>query len=178
MIKTVCMAFAYGSPPSLPINKNLALRAATVCKSRSGIPLYTQNEVALAGVMETDFLRHDVEMYVLGEDQPYVSTLWLARKLKGTLQEQGYDIKTIQVVVVAAPMHWPRCLRDLKKVGFTMVQENSQIYHGLVNYFDRRSTQFWTRYKFLCHLRETILLNLPWKWYEKITLSENIAGKL
>lgn len=72
-----------------------------------------------------------------------------------------------RVLVVAAPDHAPRCVRDLRKCGFEAeadycFQEMEKLF------FSSLSEQWWTRRRWVCVLREYILLSLPWWFYKRI----------
>lgn len=88
---------------------------------------------------------------VLTHQKPghYLDTEEVARQMLDFLRGSSLQNETISVV--AHPVHLPRCVRILRKLGVTMVAP----VHASIPY-DPQSQQIWTRSPLLIHIREIL----------------------
>lgn len=147
------VAFAFGAPANTPPNRAIARRAKEIASRHGELPIAAQHEVA------------PKYAYHLDEGKQCVSTLWLARRLRGIA-----PVSWQKLLVVAAPPHLERVVRDLRYVGFDAEpdRELEYLYHEEF-WFSRNSTQRWTRSPQLWRMRETIIHLMPWWLYEWIS---------
>ncbi len=92
------------------------------------------------------------------------STLWVVNVAKLFCQNNGFPLRA---VVVAAPMHLRRAIRDAEKVGFDVVSGVSPQIKG---WYEKKSLLPWTRSWWRWWIREIPLRLLPWWLYKRLTL--------
>lgn len=158
------VVFAFGSPGSLPGNKLLAERAAMLAWAHEGIPIVAQKDIPLQGSQNLIQIQED----------GYVTTLAIALQFVRQAKIHGWR----KVLVVAAPVHWARCLRDLE---FAAEKEDVRINcipdmfvvtrasRGV--WYSWRSRQFWTWQSAIAKFREQLLMALPLSLYRWLTLA-------
>ena len=144
----VVAAFSFGLPILSAVNKEINERAENIGR-RLNIPV----------VKETNFVLE------LGWDNNRNANEWVSSTLKFSKYLASKKIR--KVLVVAAPDHAPRCMRDLKKLGLEAEADryfkNTRTpcyYASFLQPFIR------SRRRFL--IREFIIKLLPWRIYEKI----------
>lgn len=158
----VVVAFAFGAFLAKDIfqspNYWMAEQAKTLAL-RYEIPIVTQGDVAL-------FLEDDKKIKVFNAQKDikkYISSLKIAEEAKKMAVEHGWK----KVAVIATPQHHRRCMRDLKKVGFSC-----RYFWNMTpawGWYSSKSTQRWTRSPWLWWPREILLRLIPWWLYKKIT---------
>lgn len=159
MKKTGVVAFAFGTPSSLPSNHMLG-GIASMSAFRKGIPYYTQEDIP-----EVNPCTRTVHPQS-GNNPP--STLLIARGVVAWAKELGIQ----RLLVVAAPRHIQRALRDLHK---TALESGVSIELMSVDpkpqddffWFSENSTQLRARFCTVWRVRDFILMNMPW-WLYKI----------
>lgn len=72
-----------------------------------------------------------------------------------------------KVLVIAAPDHAWRCVRDLKKLGFEAEADDYFLKNGMM-FYNKKSKQWWTRSRWQFWLREAPLRFLPFWLYNLI----------
>ena len=80
----------------------------------------------------------------------YIDTEEVARQMLGFLSESG--LRDENISVVAHPIHLPRCISVLRKLGVTSVV--NAIYASVP--CDPKSNHFWTRSPFFIYLHEIL----------------------
>lgn len=164
----VIFAFAFGSPADLISNCNIAERAKNIFEDSEEIkPLLTQKDIVNAFPL---FYKRRHRKIFIGDDHKteYLSTLKLIKKFNKLAEENNWK----KVLVIAAPMHATRCVRDLRKMGFDAYEDKYLKEHynmALIWWYHHNSAQFWTRSGLFWWSREIILRMLPWKIYEWIS---------
>lgn len=166
----VIFAFAFGSPGDLLSNYNIAERARTVFEdSDTQIPLITQKDVIFAN-FPLMYMRRHPQIFITDDRKiGYPSSLKLIKTIVKIAGERNWK----KVLVIAAPMHMKRCVRDLRKLGFDAYEDEYLKTHynmPSIWWYHHNSTQFWTRSGLYWWPREIILRCLSWKIYEWIAL--------
>lgn len=156
MSKPIVVIFSFGSKETKG-NKILAL-LGTIARKRK-MAIITQKDIPLSA--------EDGGTIIFVEDfknsPGWHSTLWVAYAAKEICESRGMEKKC--VVVVAKP-HLSRCVRDMEKIGFCVLESITQEY----NWFDLDSEQPWTTSWFKWWRRELLLRLMPWWLYKKVTL--------
>lgn len=180
----VIFAFAFGSPSDLISNTNIADRVieARECNylgiKLKPLPVVTQMDIAQARPLfiERPKILHEREKFFIIDDEyryggfEYPSTLKLVKAFRNLNKNRCENWK--KVLVIAAPMHIKRCVRDLRKMGFDAYEDEylKEKYDlPSVWWYHHNSTQWWTRSALLWWPREIFLRLLPWKIYEWIS---------
>ena len=135
----VIVPFLFGLPTSLLGNLNIVKRAEELGKELN-IPV---SEIDVSERMS--------------------STFKFVKALASVADRNGWK----KILVVAAPDHAWRCVRDLKKLGFEAEADDYFSKNGILLY-DKNSEQWWTRSRFLFWLREVPIFLLPFWLYDKI----------
>ncbi len=157
----VVVAFAFGAFLAKDIFHSPNYWMAEQAKAlalRYGIPIVTQWDIAL-------FLEDDKKIKVFNAQknpEKSISTLEIAQTAAKLAREHGWK----KAIVIATPQHHRRCMRDLKKVGFSC-----RYFWNMTpawGWYSSKSTQFWTRSPWLWWLREIPLRLIPWRLYKKI----------
>ncbi len=161
----VIVAFAFGKfddndKPTCP-NRIIA-DFAEYLAAKNMVPIVTQTDVpiihSVMGIYFVDLGR----LLTIGAKEIYLSTLSIAEKTKELAKEKGW--KTVSVVA-AAPHKW-RCERDLRKMGFVILEE--MYFNRYRFWFSRKSKQWWTRGPIRWWFYEILVRLLPWWLYKKI----------
>lgn len=169
----VIFAFAFGSPENLISNHNIAERAKEIYYDYSqNIPLMTQTDIAFSPLLYDERKNYLKNLWLLDfvgcHRNNHFSTLKLIKRFKEYAEINNWK----KVLVIAAPMHSKRCVRDLKKMGFDAYEDKylrEKYSMASIWWYHHKSTQFWTRSGLYWWPREIILRLLPWKIYEWIS---------
>ena len=97
-------------------------------------------------------------------DDGWHSTLWVANAAKKFCEWNEFPLNA---VVIAAPMHLKRAMRDTRMAGFSVVRGKSPL---IKTWYERESLLPWTRSWWRWWPREIMLRMLPWYFYKKLTL--------
>lgn len=127
------------------------------------VPIFTQSDVSDELYIDSSKpLAYDAE-----ETDGYLSTLGIVRSLK----RKASDKKWKRVMVVAAPCHEWRCVRDLRKTGFEILEDESDYKrkYRRFHWFHEKDPQVWVRNPVIWWLREIPLRVLPWSLYSRLT---------
>lgn len=148
----------FGLPAGLPANRLIA--AAAIRRSREmAIPIFC----APAGIFDFGGHRHYLERDFPG----YVSTVKQVAQLKAAAKQQGWR----RVLLVAAPPHQWRALRDTRAVGFDVRLEDSlRDYPRSLWYAARsghRQTRSWLRWWLTWELPARLVLTICRSCYEQ-----------
>lgn len=168
--KKVVLAFAFGAPSNLYYNTVICQRA-----------LYLANELNIALITQEDISANIVKVKLSREPLPsllvarhpqghYLSALGvIVYGLERWCDEHHFPKSEVDVYIVTAPLLIKRCVRDLIKEGFEHIKTPFQNYPRTC-WFDKNSTQPWTRSWWRWWLREIPLRLLPWWLYQKLSL--------
>lgn len=166
MSKAVILAFAFGAPKTMAPNKRVAGKASYLSRYyyHNTAPIFTQKDVPVKSEnIEVIFAENLV-------DKKYVSSFDIIRIFVKEAKKRKWE----EVYLVAAPQHWHRCRRDLKKI---LAEENlkMKIFFDLSGWpwpksvcYDENSTQWWTRSPSRWWPYEITLRLLPWRLYKII----------
>ncbi len=159
MPQAVVAAFAFGmSNTSLP-NLHIALFAAHAARELGAV-IFTQGGEYL------DFGELPVQRVDEEPNKP-APTLRIARGAVKLAKTNG----TKDIYLVCAPSHKPRCIRDLQaasreaeiKINIHVVDMSQHDAWFLSN-----AGQLHTRFKLVWHVREMILMRMPFSLYERV----------
>ncbi len=160
----VVVAFAFGKFEKLSNSPNffLAERAVNLAK-KWNVPIFTQIDVS---VLMSDTKKVEIRFAEERKRKGHLSSLGIALQLTETsLIQNG----RLNVLVVAAPPHIGRCVRDIRKLGFKVEEDlclKSLPFHF---WFRNDSLQWWTRSWWQWWLLYEIPLRLmPWWFYKRI----------
>jgi len=157
----VVVVFSFGSKGTKG-NKSLAFAGAIEANNGGAIVIITQKDIPrIEGV---HFCYCDLEL-----ERDWHSTLWVATSAREICECCKFS-KKVKVIVVAAPMHLKRCVRDLKKSGFEVMKMVSPKLES--SWYEKSSLLPWTRSWWRWWSREIILRLLPWGVYKRLTLRE------
>lgn len=162
----VIFIFAFGSPKELASNQILAQRGIDLYQSYDKqVPIVTQKDIPLSS-------ESNHHLYFLDSDiKGYCCTLKLIKIFSSLAKSNDWK----KVLVVAAPMHIKRCVRDLMKLGFEICEDTYILNIKSINankkykFYSINSAQIWTRDPLFFWFREIPLRLLPWKIYEWIS---------
>jgi len=145
----VVAAFSFGLPISSAVNQAINERAEEIGR-RLNITVVKETNFALG----------------LGWSNNRAANKWVSSTLKFSKYLASKRFRS--VLVVAAPDHVRRCIRDLKRVGLKAEADwyfkNTRM---LCYYASSLQPFIRSRWRFL--IREYIINLLPWEIYEKIT---------
>lgn len=145
------VAFAFGTPDTLPVNKYIGLTAASL-----GLPIFSQIEVPLTGVRDVTLIE--------GKELP---TLRIARGAIAWANKRNIS----SLHVFCAPPHAWRCLRDLREAA-REAGVSKYFYRPIIlreeGWFDKDSDQPRTRSWLAWNARELILRHMPYGLYARI----------
>lgn len=162
-------AFAFGAPADIAPNRAIARRAESL-GHQMGLTIFAQFDVA------EDITNHKNLVFLDECEERGVSTFWLAEKLRDDFflylpwVELAPSAPPPRLLVVAAPPHIERCVRDLRHVGFGAESDT-----GLADtypsafWFCPESAQWRTRSQRFWWPREYILRWLPWRLYKWVS---------
>ncbi len=156
----VVVAFAFSKTGQS--NLTIAKRATALAKAWKA-PIFTQNDVAL----HIDPKAEGVVLFTAKQTAGYLSTFGIVRDLKGLSKIAGWT----RAIVVAAPSHDGRCIRDLEMMGFDVIQDRDFHLrrHTLKgHWYNPRDPQLWVRNPLIWWMREAILRLMPWGIYRRI----------
>lgn len=171
----VIFAFSFGSPEDLISNHNIAKRAKKIFEDCFKTKfLISQKDIIFAnpfkGCLKMDKNKILINIYILDINMKgYPNTLKLINEFAELAKKNNWK----KVLVIAAPMHAKRCVKDLRKMGFNAYEDKylrKQYNFSSIWWYNHNSTQTWTRSGLYWWSREIILRLLPWKIYEWITL--------
>lgn len=153
---------AFGFTKEGEANQHIAIEAKGY-SNRYKIPIFTQKDVAQYLSLS------DVKQPVLvaEESEKYLSTLGIVLAF-GALA-QWY--KWRRVFVIAVPSHQWRCSRDLRKMGFEVMDDRRYFKDSYQSsfWYNPNDPQLWVRSSLRWWLREIPLRLMPWKIYSKLT---------
>jgi len=158
----VVIVFSFGSKETKG-NESLAFAGASEANDAGRAIVITQKDIPK---IEGVFFWY-CEDYKLERD--WHSTLWVATSAREICECCKFS-KKVKVIVVAAPMHLKRCVRDLKKSGFEVMKMVSPKLES--SWYEKSSLLPWTRSWWRWWSREIILRLLPWGVYKRLTLRE------
>jgi hypothetical protein len=126
-----------------------------------GVPLFTQQDVAKS-LKEV----YPPKVIIAEENGQYLSTLGIVRAVKTMSSIYGWK----HVAVVAAPCHERRCIRDLRKMGFSIVRDDGYLRnaYGWPFWYNKDDPQVWVHNPLIWWIREIVLRMMPWGLYSKI----------
>lgn len=151
----VVVAFAF-SKNGLS-NLSIAKRATELARSWEA-PIFTQKDVAR-------YIPQKSSLFTASEDNGYLSTFGIVRQLTDLAKKAGWT----RVIVVAAPSHEGRCIRDIKKMGFGVMHDYVlRLLYPKSHWYHRQDRQFWVRNPLIWWAREIVLRILPWSTYRRI----------
>ncbi|MCG2699298.1 hypothetical protein L6251_02695 [Candidatus Parcubacteria bacterium] len=160
----VVVVFAFGAFLAKDIfhspNYWMAEQAKTLAL-RYGIPIITQWDIA-------QFWEDNkgIQLFNVQKDiKKHISILQISEEAKKLALKYGW----IKIAVIATPQHHRRCMRDLKKIGFSWRCWYFSNTTPAWGWYSSKSTQFWTRSPWRWWLREIPLRLMPWWLYKKIT---------
>jgi hypothetical protein len=157
----VVVVFSFGSEGVAP-NYRLIRKAEVF--GRMGIPIFTQRDLPIGeGIFAEDVLKaqdgFDGDPTTIDIVRAFEHIAWKARWRK--------------VLVLAAPQHMQRCLRDMRRalmhpdVGIVMPYRWKLHW----KWYDQYSAQWYTRGPLRWWVREAMLRALPWAVYYNVTAS-------
>jgi uncharacterized SAM-binding protein YcdF (DUF218 family) len=161
MGKVGIIVFAFGAASHIKSNTILAEIAARKAKELNA-PIFTQRDISV---------QEDVVIEYIDEKENKPPSTWqLAQAAVAWASKNGVE----EIIVVAAPPHIPRVLRDMrmamKEYGARIeVKVAEEIYSYLYDWFCPDSKQIWTRNNVYWKIRETILIHLPLTIYKIIS---------
>lgn len=169
--KKIIVPLAFGASatfgPTIAPNRVIAERALELSEGKYKI--FAQIDVALVDI-NTVIVTNGKNVF------DYISTLQIAEYVfrycvtNHLISEETLDPKCLPIAhLVVAPPHEARAIRDFQKTGFA-VEIDSELAKKYPPdfWFDKNSTQRWTRHPLLWWSREIILRVLPWVLYKKI----------
>ena len=145
----VIVVFLFGLPMDSPRNLKLAERAASL-SNNLGVPIF--DESAFVESMGW----HD------GNGAPWISS---TLKFAKALAKEGANKRWKNALVIAAPCHVWRCVRDLRQFG--LYAKADKFFIG-ARFYDKNSEHWWTRCASLWWIRELSLRLMPWWLYSRI----------
>ena len=168
--------FSFGSEGTRG-NKNLAICGMHEAHKEGSLMIITQKDVPNT---EKSYKKYGLTFeeeffcpFVFVEEHEishgWHSTLWVASVARKICERHEFSNR---MIVVAAPMHIRRVARDLKKVGFEVVETVSPKLKGEDSWYEKGSSLPWTRSWWRWWSREIILRLLPWSAYKWLTLRE------
>jgi|GEM_PF-671380 len=187
----VVLAFAYGE------GRKMNDRLANICiQASKNVPIVTQRD--LAGPisefsdkgrgmvsfskedgerMERFFQKYPgkefhiepAELIVISQEK-YISSLDIIERFLKIAQAAGWK----KILIIAAPQHLPRCVKDFCKEskGYDIEDIIPYEHKNKEDWYDKNDPQMWVRNPFVWSIRDTILSLLPWGLYKKIALQE------
>ncbi len=189
----VVLAFAYGE------GRKMNDRLAGICiEASKGIPIVTQRDLAGPisefsdkgrgmisfskedGERIEDFFKKNpegtfhikpAELIIISQEK-YISSLDIIKRFLKIARAAGWK----RVLIVAAPQHLARCVKDFCKESKGYDIEDIIPYEHEASdkeaWYDKQDPQMWVRNPLIWQIRDTILSLLPWWLYKKIALQE------
>ncbi len=161
MTKSLVVAFAFGTPSTIPANE--AIRAmATNLAIKLNCPIYTQLDVGIGGIGNVLFVKEEP-----GAPPP---TLRIVREV--ARWAKGHGVETIHIIA-ASPHLW-RCERDMREavaeIGAVVdIQISPEICeYNIRTWLCPESTQPRTRSWWNWWSRESILKLIPFMTYKLV----------
>jgi uncharacterized SAM-binding protein YcdF (DUF218 family) len=155
------IVLAFGAPSD--IRSNLILAEIAVKKAKElKAAIFTQRDIVISEEMNVEYIKE--------KDKP-PSTWQIAQAAVAWASKNGVE----EIIVVAAPPHIPRVLRDMrmamKEYGARIeVKVAEEIYsYSDTDWFCPESIQLWTKSKVYWKIREKFLLNIPFPIYKIIS---------
>lgn len=159
-MKTGIIVFAFGQPSTISSNKYLA-DCAKQLAIRYGVKyVFTQRDISINSISNI------INVKYVEENKEPPSTLFIAEKSLNWAKNLGLK----KVMVIAAPPHADRCMRDLSKI-YAGTEIKLVLYQTAYNsslWYDHQSAQLRTRNKFFWWSRESILTAMPFWLYKKV----------
>ena len=166
-METIVVALSFGKPFSASGNKAIAEIAERIA-ARNDACIIADKSIPL---------KENVAVIFIGPPaEEHESTLLLAKQIATLVKVSDATWKDI--IIVSAPDYMPRAGRDVEwamqkqKIKFEAISWLDLDEADLAkNYkwYDPKSTQIWTRYRWLFLLREYILMAMPFWLYKKLT---------
>lgn len=159
----VVLVFAFGSEGSGP---NVRLLHKAEVFGRTGVPVFTQRDLPVA--WGTVFFAEDVlrtkENWKEGQS---ISTLDVVRAFEYVAWGKGWR----KILVLAAPQHIKRCLRDARKRLLHPEISRIEPYRWTLHWtwYNVESYPWYTRGRVMWWMREGIVRSLPWGLYVDLT---------
>lgn len=158
---SVILALSFGKPATAGGNRLTARWAEKI--SQDKIPIVSDSSVPL---------KSKANCYFVGSKNPadHISTPVLVKEFYDLAKEKKWN----SVLVVCAPDYSNRVARDVRiifKKHKQGIKINTWSFRRESNalWYDKKSTQFWTRYRFLFKIYEQILMSMPFIVYKKLT---------
>lgn len=160
----VVLVFAYGSDNS-SANFRIAHKAQVFAKM--GIPIFMQRDVPCPRNGTVFFAEGVLRARENWKEGQYVSTLDVIRAFECIAWRKGWR----KVLVLAAPQHMKRCLRDARRrlVHPQITQVEGYRWTLPWIWYDVCSGQWYTQGPVRWWFREGVILSLPWKAYVHFT---------
>lgn len=156
----IILAFGFGTEGEP--NRYIALYAKD-CSRRYGVKVFTEEYVM---PYLKDISGMGVVFFAEREGR-HLSTFRIIDSFKNSAYVRRNHCK--RVLLIAAPCHRGRCIRDLRKFGFEVIEDQSVMKSfRTMNWYNRDDPMFWVWNSFFWWWREIILRLLPWKIYSRI----------
>lgn len=168
--KMVIIVFSFGSKGT---KGNRYLAQAGLRKEKHLLAVITQDDIPDEAELPHNQMDNFCPFFYVEEfmrESGWHSTLWVANAAKLFCL---YKEVPLRAIVVAAPMHLRRAMRDARKVGFNVVCGKSPLLPGEASWYEEKSLLPWTRSWFRWWIREVPLRLLPWCIYKRLTLKLN-----
>lgn len=161
----VILVFSFGSFGSKETRGNCLLgsEASSMAREERAVAVITQKDIP--NNISKDFLCPLVYVEDFMREDGWHSTLWVAKTAKLFCSLNRFPMKA---VVIAAPMHLRRAVRDARKSGFDVVCGRSP--NSDNSWYEKKSELPWTRSWWRWWIREIPLRLLPWWLYKRLTL--------
>ena len=154
------LALSLGKPTG--ISPNWLIAGIALNLSGGAHPIVADRSIPLVSSLLTYFIGKEAEVHV--------PTLRLIEEFVDLFLEKSWD----EIVIVSEPLYMKRCYRDLARVleekghecPISLYEEYPA---GDERWFDKYSTQWWIRSRWLFRLRETLIRALPWWLYKLVS---------
>lgn len=161
----VIVGFEYGDLKSFG-NVLLTYALWSTSKEFEGTPVVVQDGIRAHALNLPEYAQASSWILAPMQDEGHTSTYDVAHFVARLAVERHWK----SVLVVAAPQHRDRCVRDLKQLGLEATWVALHPYQPR-SFYDFNSGHWWTRNKFFWWIREWPLRKLPWPLYVWLTRS-------
>lgn len=155
----------YGSDCS---NKELSRKTYEVIGKNKRTKIFVHWLVAreMRNLDMIKFRELEDSVHIYGKKKEHIRSLRMIKDFKEWQRNNNPEMS--EIILVAAPPLWGRCLNELKKF-FPNVKISVETFKKTIEknfWFMDRSEVWWTRSERKWKLREKIISLLPWKVYE------------
>ncbi len=151
----IIVAFAFSKEGTC--NGFIASHAVDLAR-KFDVPVFTQEDI------KKRMSEFSPVATIVAAEEGYLSTLGIVSQLKAAAKAPGWH----RVAVVAAPCHYWRCVRDLQKMGFKVVDVGN-LKRRAIPWWNPFDPQVWVHNPFIWWVREIPVRLLPWWLYSRIT---------